>query len=81
MFKPFETGTESHAVHDLTFENDLDRINIYGNLQIHKDQHGLEIAKQLQAFFTQMVTALEQEEDLPEVLPKADEDEVENPFL
>ncbi len=36
MFKPFENGTESSAIYDLTLENQLDCVNIYGNLQIPK---------------------------------------------
>lgn len=52
MFKPFEKGTESH-------------INLYGNLQINKDQDGLLIAKTLQAFLMMLMTALEQEKHLP----------------
>lgn len=81
MFKPFQQGTESHSIHDLTLENDLDRINVYGNLQIGKDQAGLAAAKALQVYFNEIVSALEQEKDLPEQLPTASETEVENPFL
>lgn len=81
MFKPFQQGTESHSIHDLTLENDLDRINVYGNLQIGKDQAGLAAAKALQAYFNEIVSVLEQEKDLPEQLPTASETEVENPFL
>lgn len=81
MFKPFDIGTESHAIHDLTLENDLDRINIYGNLQITKDQAGLASAKALQAYLNHIVSALEQEKELPAALPATFETEVENPFL
>lgn len=81
MFKPFQQGTASHSIHDLTLENDLDRINIYGNLQIGKDQAGLAAAKALQAYFNDIVSVLEQEKDLPEQLSTASETEVENPFL
>lgn len=81
MFKPFEKGTESHAIHDLTLENDLDHINLYGNLQINKDQDGLLIAKTLQAFFNDVVRALEQEKHLPEKIETAQQGEIENPFL
>lgn len=80
MFKPFEQGTESVAIHDLTLENDLDRISVYGNLQIHKDQESLEIAKKLQGFFAEIVAKLEQESELPEKIQRPDDDEVENPF-
>lgn len=81
MFKPFETDTDSQAIEDLTFENQLDRINIYGNLQIGKDQHGLAVAKQLASFFNEVVKQLEQQNELPEQIVSTDTGEVENPFL
>jgi hypothetical protein len=81
MFKAFENGTESDAIHDLTLENDVDRVSIYGNLQIHKDQAGLAAAKKLQALLNDIVTQLEAQSDLPEKLQRPDSDEVENPFL
>ncbi|NCI77937.1 hypothetical protein [Acinetobacter kanungonis] len=81
MFKPFENETESHAIHDLTLENQLDRINIYGNLQIAKDQAGLAAAKVLQAYLNAIVIHLEAETDLPQQLNDAATQEVENPFL
>nr|WP_315280446.1 hypothetical protein [uncultured Acinetobacter sp.] len=80
MFKPFQNGNESHAIHDLTLENDLDCINVYGNLQISKDQVGLQAAKKLQAFINELVAALEQE-NLPEKIQRPPEQEIENPFL
>ncbi|EPF70352.1 hypothetical protein [Acinetobacter rudis] len=81
MFKPFATETDSSAVHDLTFENQFDHINIYGNLQISKDQQGLAVARKLAAFFNDMVKELEQQTDLAEKIEIKDADEVENPFL
>ncbi|MFW1754177.1 hypothetical protein [Acinetobacter wanghuae] len=80
MFKAFENGTESHSIHDLTLENDVDRINIYGNLQITKDKMGLAAAKVLQAALNDIVQQLEASE-LPEKLEREDADEIENPFL
>ncbi|MCO8079277.1 MULTISPECIES: hypothetical protein [Acinetobacter] len=80
MFKAFENGTESHGIHDLTVENDLDRVNLYGNLQITKDQEGLKVAKVLQALLNDIVNHLENTPDLPEKLERDDEDGVENPF-
>lgn len=81
MFKPFENGTESHAIHDLTLENQEDCISVYGNLQITKDQVGLQAAKALQAFINEVVTALESTQNLPEKIERQIEGEVENPFL
>ena len=81
MFKPFEQGTESHSIHDLTLENDLDRVSIYGNLQLTKDQSGLAAAKALQAYLNAIVAKLEQEQQLPEKIQSSAENEIENPFL
>ena len=38
MFKPFVDGNESSAIYDLTLENQVDCVSLYGNLQITKDQ-------------------------------------------
>ena len=81
MFKPFENGTESSAIYDLTLENQLDCVNIYGNLQITKDQQGLQAAKKLQTFMNDLVQALEQAQPLPEQIERQPEHEIENPFL
>lgn len=81
MFKAFENGSESHAIHDLTLENDLDCVSLYGNLQITKDQEGLKAAKVLQAFVNDVVQQLENTVDLPEKLQRDNLDEIENPFL
>ena len=81
MFKAFENGSESHAIHDLTLENDLDCVSLYGNLQITKDQQGLKVAKALQAFLNEVVQQLENTQDLPEKIQRDDLDEIENPFL
>ncbi|MDC5222170.1 hypothetical protein NRA24_08490 [Acinetobacter baumannii] len=80
MFKPFEKGTESSSIEDLTLENDVDCVNIYGNLQITKDKVGLEQAKALQSFLNDVVAALEKEE-LPEKIERPAEQEINNPFL
>ena len=81
MFKPFENGIESHAIHDLTLENQEDCVSIYGNLQLTKDQAGLQAAKALQAFVNQVVSTLESVPDLPEKIMRQDEQEIDNPFL
>ena len=81
MFKPFENGTESSAIYDFTLENQTDCVSLYGNLQITKDQDGLKTAKALQAFINDVVAALEQEQELPEKVERAEAQEVENPFL
>lgn len=81
MFKPFINGTESHSLHDLTIENDIDRVSLYGNLQITKDQSGLESARALQAYVNAIVQTLEKTENLPKKIETQSENEIENPFL
>lgn len=81
MFKPFSEDQSSSAIYDLTLENQLDCINLYGNLQITKDQQGLATAKALQSFMNQVVEVLEQQENLPEKIEHQPEQDVENPFL
>ena len=81
MFKPFDKGVESHAIHDLILENQEDCVSIYGNLQLTKDQAGLAAAKVLQAFLNELVGILEATADLPEHIARQDEQEIDNPFL
>ncbi|OTG67611.1 hypothetical protein [Acinetobacter silvestris] len=81
MFKAFENGVESHAIHDLTLENQEDCVSIYGNLQITKDQHGLKAAQALQGYINEIVASLEKEQNLPEKIERKNEGEIENPFL
>lgn len=81
MFKAYENDTASDAIYDLTLENQFDCVNIYGNLQLTKDQQGLAAAKKLQALLNDVVHTLEQTENLPEKIDRLDGEEVENPFL
>ena len=80
MFKPFETENESSSIYDLTLENQVDCVSLYGNLQITKDQVGLKAAKALQQLINAVVIALEKEE-LPAQIERKPEQEIENPFL
>lgn len=81
MFKAFENDTQSHAIHDLTLENGLDRINIFGNLQVTQDKQGLAAAKALQLALNDIVQQLEQIKDLPDQIQLNELNEIENPFL
>lgn len=81
MFKAYENDTASDAIYDLTLENQLDCVNIYGNLQLTKDQQGLQAAKKLQALLNDIVQTLEQTPNLPEKIQIKQAQEVENPFL
>lgn len=81
MFKAFANDEQSTQIYDLTIENQTDCINIYGNLQISRDQAGLEAAKALQAILNDAVKALEETQNLPEKIQVQNIKEIENPFL
>lgn len=81
MFKPYVQGHESHAIHDLTVENDVDCVSIYGNLQLTKDQAGLAAAKALQSYINAIVQQLESEAQLPDNIARPQSGEIDNPFL
>jgi hypothetical protein len=54
-FKPYQYETDSIQLADLTVENRLDRLSIYGSITLTKDKDGLDMA-----------LALEKIIDLPE---------------
>ncbi|HEX7650632.1 MAG TPA: hypothetical protein VF450_24760 [Noviherbaspirillum sp.] len=78
-FYPFANETDSMGVGDLTIENRVDRISIYGSAQITKDKAGLDLAKALKELIDRTVDALERQE-LPEKISEAPNDNVDNPF-
>lgn len=79
---PFADEAASTSVGGLTIENRLDRISLYGSLDITRDRLGLAEARRLQALFEAVVRALEGEgETLPqETQGQAATTRVPNPF-
>lgn len=77
--KPFQNEEESITIGELTVENRFDRIELYGSLQLTKDQAGLALAKELKALVDKTVKAM-QAEKLPDHIAVAPTDKVENPF-
>ena len=80
MFKPYQHGTESVQIDDLTIENQIDCISVYGNLQITKAQLGLKNATALQDLIDAVVAVLEQE-NLPIQIERQANQEIDNPFF
>lgn len=78
--KPYQNEEESLAVDDLTVENRLDRISIYGSIELTKDKTGLQHAKALKEVVDAVVAALEQDKDLPEQVQVKPTETVKNPF-
>jgi hypothetical protein len=78
--QPFENESQALGIGDLTIENRLDQLEIYGSLSITRDQSGLALALQLKAVVDAAVTHLKQAPDLPEHLTLKPTDQVDNPF-
>ncbi len=79
---PFADEATALQVGDLKIENRLDRVSLYGTLDLTRDKAGLRLARELQAVLRAVVAALEGESDaLPEAVQTAQgEDTVKNPF-
>ena len=77
---PFANETESLQIGDLTIENRIDRISIYGSIDLTRDKRGLEAARKLSALLKSVLEKLGSE-DLPESIPPPKNvDTVKNPF-
>jgi hypothetical protein len=79
-FRPYKNEADSLAMDDLTIENRLDRVSIYGSIQLTRDKVGLRQAKELKSVIDAVVAALEADKALPEHVPVKPADKVDNPF-
>jgi hypothetical protein len=77
--KPFRNETDSVRIDDLTIENRIDRIELYGSLQITKDKAGLQAALELKAILDAALAEL-QKPGLPERIKLRPAENVKNPF-
>lgn len=77
--KPFQNEQDSITIGDLTIENRIDQIEVYGSLQITKDKAGLALATKMKALIDSIMKAL-QNEKLPDHIPEAPKDKIDNPF-
>lgn len=78
-FSPYQNEADSLQIADLTLENRLDRISIYGSIDLWKDKSGLKAAQQLKAIIDQTIVELEKC-DLPDRVELAKSETVANPF-
>ena len=80
-FTAYENETDFFSIKDMNIENRLDRVSIYGSLDITKDKEGLENALKLKRFIDASIDALKREKYLPERIEPLQEETVESPFL
>jgi len=77
--QPFQNESESFTMEELTIENRLDHISIYGETDITKDQEGLAKARILRDVLNLTVKELERS-PLPKHITPAKIEMVPNPF-
>ena len=80
MIKPFQNETETFQIDQLTVENRLDRVQLYGSIEITRDKKGLESARKLKSLLDNIVQTLSAEE-LPDEVVVAQKNTIANPFL
>ncbi len=79
ILHPYQNEEETFQIDQLTVENRLDRIQIYGSIELTKDKAGLKRAMDLKALLDQVIEVLSSE-DLPEAVTVEEPQTVENPF-
>lgn len=79
-FNPYRNEEDSLSIDELTIENRLDQVSLYGSVQLTKDNTGLRHAQALKAVVDAVVAALEAEKALPDHISFKPTDKVDNPF-
>ena len=80
VLHPFENEAQSIQIDELTIENRLDRIELYGALVITRDQIGLQRALEIQTLINATVQSLQAQTDLPHALVIKPSETIDNPF-
>lgn len=78
--QPFQNESETLQIGELTIENRIDQLELYGSLAITRDQAGLQQALRLKALLDEVVVHLQNEKDLPEQVIFRASENVDNPF-
>ncbi len=78
-FTPYANEADVLEVGNLMLENRVDRITVSGDVDLTADKQGLQDARRLHEMLGAIVAALEARE-LPDRLPPADIQTVDNPF-
>ena len=79
--KPFADDAASIPIGELTVENGIDRIALYGSLDLTRDKRGLAHARALAALLDEAIRLLETDMSLPDAVPQPVAPKtVKNPF-
>ncbi|OQX09454.1 MAG: hypothetical protein BWK73_22855 [Thiothrix lacustris] len=79
----FKNESEALTIGELSIENRLDRVSLYGSIDLTHDAEGLALALRLKGILDGVVSVLEGDKAagvLPDKITVAATDDVENPF-
>ncbi|BEH08944.1 hypothetical protein GSUET_05560 [Geobacter sulfurreducens subsp. ethanolicus] len=79
IINPFKNESECLQIGSLTVENRIDRVSIYGSIDITRDKEGLAVARELKSILDLTLTELESAE-LPDKVTQKPAKIVKNPF-
>lgn len=77
--KPFANESDCLQIGGLTIENRVDRVSIFGSVDITRDKEGLAVARELKAILDLTLGELESAE-LPDKVTLKPAKTVKNPF-
>jgi hypothetical protein len=78
-FTPFENEADCVQIGDLTIENRVDRVSIFGSLDLTLDKEGLKMAKELKGILDLTLSEMEKL-DLPAKITALAPETIKNPF-
>jgi hypothetical protein len=78
-FRPFKNESDCSQIGDLTIENRIDRISVFGSIDITLDKEGLAVAKELKSIIDDALVEMEKT-TLPDKIAIAPVETVANPF-
>jgi len=79
-FNPYADEAEVMRIGDMEIENRVDRVTLTGDLVLTRDKAGLTLAQDLLSLMRDVVKALEDDKQLPEVVELKEARAVKNPF-
>jgi hypothetical protein len=77
---PFQNESEVIEIRALTFENRVDRVTIYGDIDVTRDKRGLKAAQELYDLLGAILNALKSELNLPDQIEIIAPERIDNPF-
>lgn len=78
-FMPFKNESDCIQISGLTIENRVDRVSIFGSIDLTLDKEGLKAARELKVILDTVLTEMENT-DLPDKVAIAKPKIVDNPF-